>query len=410
MKETYLKEINKYLDEIDYEHDDVGVNKIIQENIKNKASIRKLLKGDDVIIGRTITHIEWSFQDCKDMAKIAGDDSLRGYFLNLRSISGCSPIITTLNKDIKEEILSKTPSKNRKKTSRILKVGTRISKLLNTSFKNYDLNLEYSKMVQEGLGMRIHLSVKPIDFLAMSDGKSWSSCHSMKDLGDYSAAGMTLSADKYALIAWAGINKYSKIWRQIWFVDTDGAFISSLPYPNPNKMASKTVESFLTKALSSKLNSRIVKQKGKFITKTFKKNTKGFFSDITVYCETREFDDKRLNRIGINAFAAPKYKGRIVAGGRYFDLVNGKELDDQIPYEPNNYDLYYDTKCDVCGRGTFSEETVTVNGLVYCEDCQGDLTFCDHCQDLFPEDDGVYVHIDGEEAFVCPECAEKFDY
>lgn len=129
-----------------------------------------------------------------------------------------------------------------------MKIGAKYSRELNKIFVNMGLdkypnyNHDFAA-ISDAINPIANkqtaiLSVNPCDFLKMSYGEKWSSCHNIKERGCYHAGTQSYIMDGSSMIFYTISNSYSgepwenpKLTRQIYCYE-DGAFLQSRNYPN----------------------------------------------------------------------------------------------------------------------------------------------------------------------------------
>lgn len=91
------------------------------------------------------------------------------------------------------------------------------------------------------------LSINPTDFVTMSHGNSWKSCHSFRDRGCYHAGSLSYALDKCTMIAYiipedsdGDYCKVDKIKRLLYMLDeNDKGFMSTKMYPTDDDNAAR---------------------------------------------------------------------------------------------------------------------------------------------------------------------------
>lgn len=153
------------------------------------------------------------------------------------------------------------------------KAGERVSKVLEETLNNEQLNIDYSDIIAKSVvkGV-IEISLDPIEFLLMSVNRSgWESCHAIYkfsqgaySFGCYSSGIFSYMCDETSLIAFRHsgklydyqiekqkISAYSKNWRQIIWIDKGlENFVSSRQYPCYNDEINKEVRELLQTQIS----------------------------------------------------------------------------------------------------------------------------------------------------------------
>jgi len=401
--EDYTKQIKEYFNNIDVDYrDNIIESALSMTNYNAKKELRNLLGGDKIFVGQSLKNIDLyeTTLFSKDNLFIK-DKKLKINLLN--RIINCSEDGRTVCKEIEdynileiEKLLEQTNSKFKGRVKQLFTPGLKLSKLFAKLIQEDSLNIEYSKILQEAKPLSIYLGIRPIDFLTMSDGNSWSSCHSISAGGCYQTGGMSLSNDQYSIIAWAG-EELGKEWRQVFYVDPKQKLIvASRAYPATNSGATELIKRYLKKLIFDGTEEEVIIAKG---------------SNVEKYLETHE-DELFYNDIkeGFteNVFALYK-KGKkpnpIVIGKEVRCPTCGGYLDDP----ENIYCCHkeYEAYCSRCGEGLDEDDIYWVDDEDFCSYCfHRDFFHCASCGDATRLDEGT-ITSDNEQ--ICNYCLDK-DY
>lgn len=264
------------------------------------------------------------------------------------------------------------------------------------------------------------LSLNIMDFLTMSDGNSWDSCHSIRHRGCYHGGTLSYALDNvtailYTLPADTDISagrlwEHGKINRQL-FMFGDNLVIESRLYPDCNKMDIRSAHHDLV----SKLWSEFTHKEWYFVP--------GDNSVVTRFICNHErttgnhYPDYHYNQYNITALRTADFENdeKINIGAISPDIVTGAINSNHevltSTASSESYDLRYE---DVEGYTINNiDNVVFYNGEVYnSEDC----TWCNREAIYVPEDDAVYIDGDyysseyAEENFVrCDHCGDYIE-
>lgn len=251
-----------------------GFDSLLKEWAKNKLWIYKLLE-NKLTLEKEVEHEEISGEEVSDflneVRKISyfieksilkiSRENFKKSKISMRYVPHVFQIPTVF------EVLNKTGE-------------IKISKLLNLVFKCEELNIAYSKLMQNSTKKaKLYISIDPFDYITMSMNKSgWSSCHSLHNseeleetgtrFGCYSAGVFSYLCDETTLISYRTSGKEydynfnkrtikaeSKNWRQLIYLhQSQDYFICSRQYPCLSENNSKIVRSMLEELLEKREN------------------------------------------------------------------------------------------------------------------------------------------------------------
>lgn len=239
------------------------------------------------------------------------------------------------------------------------------------------------------------ISVNEIDFLTMSFGNSWSSCHTidctnrrhMPDgyRGMYSSGTVSYMLDSTSFVVYVVDEKFDgkgrfelqpKILRQMFAYD-DGTLIQSRLYPqgcddDPEaKETRRTLRNIVQRVLSECF---------------------GFTNDWVTKHGTDEIDPYVVSN------------GTHYRDYECFETCTVSILRDHLE-NPTVVEIGHDPICPRCGMEHCNSENLL------CEDCaDGKRTECAECGDRFDPDDYDAVRAYDETEFCCSQCAENAGY
>jgi len=349
------------------------------KSIKKKEKLISLLGSDSLIIGKTkslpvfeednalmnlaIKRIETFGLYSNKYSSIT--NLLEGVFLRLRQRSKNGVLTSNFNAEFPYSEMVKINPKFRIPTK-----GMKVSKVISKWLKDDEINLRVSNLIQESESLEIHLGLRPIDFLSMSDGNSWSSCHSIKKGNCYQTGGASLMQDEVSLVAWAG-DWENKKWRQMFYVDLNSSktIVGSRSYPFINQRATEMIEDYLKDLLFKETEPKIYY--GREVIDLMDHNLYWDDDDESFYdAEDGEFfyhDIVYGFTDGVKGFSDLTFAEPVLeVGGAVQCPVCGEPLysHDQLVCCAN--ELMQET-CDVCGRP--SSETYVLDGERICEQC-----------------------------------------
>lgn len=386
--------------EIVYTHKYADVMRYIN-NINTKLRSYYALKLSDNNVAQMIEDLpryvtlKQKYEDnCKITAlALAFDKEEYEKFYNNRKI-----IETLQNYKLKtvDELLAKFINERLSSNTKIAQPGMKTSRLVQKVLKLLDLPLfEYQKycdainpIMQK---FKMVISINPIDYLTMSFGNEWASCHTIDKenfracnntySGQYCSGTISYMLDKSTVMVYFvkdSVNENyelaDKIKRCCFYIDAmNGDMIQSRVYPdgrdNPKINPAKEI-------MRHKME-EVISQCLQF-DNSFKISQNGSYHDIvdtygTHYADYNEYDDAILIR--------PKHR-----------------VEQKI--EPF-FEIGHDPVCIWCGNEHDNSSTL------YCDDCANNVHKCDGCGELFMEDDDRCNNHDNEGRWFCSEaCAE----
>ncbi len=217
------------------------------------------------------------------------------------------------------------------------------------------------------------------DFVSMSNGNGWHSCHNLGS--DYGQGCIAYAMSPNVLIAYVKneYGEYLKSWRQVVYCDSDTGFaIGSRQYPNVNEGATKGARNLWQKLYNKFYNGE--------------DNTNGF-----VFSKKSEGLAEYL--ITDNDFA-------------YVDIIQLGEQDSRISghvwstwTKENCKNVLNVCPSDVVCLDCGELHDVQENDSVTCTGCDREKSYCECCESRFHEHDVTWV--DSEDGYVCDRCLER---
>ena len=438
---NYIMEgMHRLLSEYEYIYSDKALNKIVNEWSKKKAPLIEAFKRhpnylegkfmiafdtnyerpmDDRGARAFWEWLEWNVvhelkNGVPDEIKRKRDedgclclpDELWNFFTNLHLFA-----VRTISDGTAEMLNRMVPEVRAHKGEKTSRVINRLCKYLGYD-KAADYNREFAKFADSLSPMTITrhtvLSINPLDYLTMSFGNSWSSCHTIDKTnkrgmpnsyhGCYSSGTMSYMLDGTSMVFYTVDSAYDgndywvepKINRQMFHYCAD-KLVQGRLYPQDNDGASNLYT-----------DNRVIVQQ--------------IISTI--------FDFPNLWKLETGTEAAGRYiKTR---GTHYRDYKHYSNCTLSVKKDSENTDFIdvganpicvtcghrhttednicccSEVVCAHCGYEVDISDAIEINGRYYCSDC---VTTCPICGENVMEDDMVYV--DGEDRSVCPHCIEE---
>lgn len=273
------------------------------------------------------------------------------------------------------------------------------------------------------------LSVNPIDFLLMSNGTGWKSCHLIAH-GEYMAGTLSYMGDATSMIFYTTdeereefIPLSDKITRNV-FCYHDGKLLQSRLYPNNDEQIKEKYRQLVQSIFAECLS----------LPNIWKLNKK--FGDVeecvTTTHHSLHYADYKHPQYNPNISVLKDYSQvgeNIVIGS----IAHCVECDVELT-SANSILCTEEYSCEQCGCRLSEDEVCWVNSCAYCSDCayycdccgnyvenitriEDDVYVCDSCIEkyyVFCEDCNTYHHrdnstyIDGEEKYVCNKCLDNY--
>lgn len=254
------------------------------------------------------------------------------------------------------------------------------------------------------------ISLNPIDYLLMSNGNSWNSCHDIGESGDsgcYSSGTISYMLDEHSFLFYTVDASYDgnrielepKIQRQI-FGYNDEVIIQSRLYPQSNDSGAKAVYDDIRAIVQKVISDCLDKP--------------------NIWIKSKN-DVRRVVEHGYGATCYPdwEYLGNLCSISTHKEREDGKEFRKIVlGAEPicitcgcrhgENESIsccengHYCT-CEDCGERIYEDDAYWVDGSPYCCDC---VTYCEDCNEYVRNQDAR--EIDG--VYVCDWCVEHRDY
>lgn len=249
------------------------------------------------------------------------------------------------------------------------------------------------------------ISLNPIDFLLMSNGNSWDSCHYIGDridqAGCYSSGTISYMLDSHSFIFYTVSSDYNgveiertpKLQRQV-FGYNDNQLLQSRLYPQGNDYGAENqytdIRNIVQKVVADCCGKPNLWVKRKVINVE-----RGNYA--TVYNDWYHFSS--LCSVSVFKDVADEEHNQIVMGAEPICIECGHHH-----YQQDNISCCYsDYTCSCCGANIDEDNAYWVGDEPYCRDC---VEWCDECQDWYRREDGRYL--ENYDRWVCDDCLERY--
>ena len=422
-KEKILRDMEELLDEYDYVYTESALEQIVDTWATNKKSIIDLFsRHPNYREGQFMITFDQDYERTTDPAAIKHFaewvylyDNL-GYPQTSILYNWIRDEEHNLSAESKALILSAFPDvqlhEGMKKTRAVNKV---LSELELSHYREY--NREFAKYADAMNPLKIvrHtiISVNPLDYLTMSFGNSWASCHTIdkRNLrgmpntyeGQYSSGTISYMLDKTSFIMYTIDKDFDgedywrsngKINRQMFHLGED-FLVQGRMYPQDNDGAEGIYTDFRNIAQKIIADCKQIPNLW-----TMRKGTNAasewIKSEGTHYRDYHHYDNCTLSiRKGANGLK------QIVVGHRPICIYCGNEHD-----EGSNINCCVaNISCDRCGvvlRPTRDTIYTDDMGYHYCEDCGCE---CHICNEAMSRADATWI--ESENQYVCDDCLQE---
>lgn len=270
--------------------------------------------------------------------------------------------------------------------------------------KHPDYNKEFAKYADSLSPLKIKrhtiLSINPLDYLLMSNGNSWSSCHSIINKGCYSSGTISYMLDGSSMVFYTVDSSYNgneyyyepKINRQMFHYGEE-KLVQGRLYPQSCDCGSKDVYDAY-RAIVQKIMSELYNFPNRWkVSRGTAAACQYVDSEGTHYQDYENFDTCTLSRVRDSENNYDFTIGNdpiCISCGGYHDVEDN--IDCCIG------DGYY---CANCGDWVSEYDVRWSNDTAYCEDC---VTYCEICGDYELNENVQYIDGVGD---VCDYCLER---
>lgn len=271
-----------------------------------------------------------------------------------------------------------------------------------------DYNKEYAKYCDALSPIKVTrhtcISVNPVDYLLMSHGNSWRSCHyigdELHDAGCYSSGTISYMLDEHSMIFYTvgaefgdeDIEREPKIQRQV-FGYNDYQLTQSRLYPSSNDYGSEDLYTEIRNAVQ-KVIADCIEKPNLWVKRKVFNTLKGDYA--TCYADFHYQSDICSTSILKEKVAVADILSPIVLGAQPICISCG---------ETHRFTNHINCcgsgiKCSCCGENIYDEEDVVwIDGNPYCKDC---VEYCDWCGEYHLSGNGEYI--ESASIWVCYDC------
>lgn len=430
VKESIVNEMGNVLGDRDYPYSDYAINRIVDEWAERKRDLIELFSkhpnwNEKKMLIQFDTDIERNF-DVDQVFRFANyllrkyKEKHVGQFLTWESkIMRISGVIKSINCQFFNEnadLLSVLPKINEINENYKIRPNMKCSKAIGKICREEgwdqfeDFNKEYAKFCDalNPLKIRRHtvISLNPLDFLLMSNGNSWSSCHDIgtffADMGFYSSGTISYMLDENSFVFYTVDSSYCgenielqpKIQRQI-FGYNNGYLAQSRLYPGSNDNGAKetyeNIRFVVQKVITDCLG----------VSNLWKRYDGDVENLVYKYAYATCYPDWKEGNPGASCCTVSYIKEmetsphqEIKFGAEPICIECGCQHDTTYSILCCGYE-----KCPECGCVIPQIDAVYIDGEYYCSDC---VEECDCCHEWILKD--RITEIDGEN--VCIDCLE----
>jgi hypothetical protein len=439
-----LSEMKGLLDEYDYSYTSRALNKIIDTWAREKATLIEAFKTHpnylegkfmiafDVDYERVINHAAshafstWIFDYTAGPAHQFMNnlpeeimqqksteqylpDNLYYFLVSLHKIAA-----RTISKETADKLNDIAPAVHAHEGQKTSRVINKLCTYLGYN-KHPDYNKEFAKYADSlsPLIIKRHtiLSLNPLDYLTMSFGNSWASCHTIDKKnkrrmpnsyeGQYSSGTMSYMLDGSSMVLYTVDSSYNgndywtqpKINRQMYHWGKE-KLVQGRLYPQSCDYEDEEYAPY--RNIVQKIISDIFGFPNLWtLTKGSREANSYIITEGTHYPDYQHFSNCTLSRI----------KGS--ENDEYF-TVGADPICIECGYthdEGDNINCcreYHGMECADCGCELDEDERIYVNGEYYCRDC---VSYCDYCHDYHRQ---TSYYIPGRGIDVCESCFESY--
>jgi hypothetical protein len=321
------------------------------------------------------------------------------------------------------------------------KPGQKTSRAVNKIFSNIgaDKLPEYNKLFAQfadsvnplQIDRKAVLSVNPVDYLLMSNGTGWKSCHIITD-GCYQAGCLSYMCDNTTMIfyivdeAEEELPTARKITRNV-FCYSNGKLMQSRLYPDNDEIIKQNYRQIVQDILAKCLELPNIWR--------LEKDFETILSNVETHTDSLNYQDYEFAHFKPNLSFLKDYDlsdEKLVIGSPVYCLECGEKIfetgriscctggyscencgcsvheDDVIWFNDYSYCQSCVSYCDRCGNYTRDEVTCVAGRYDYvCDSCLDDHYKYVDCCDIYVPKEDAYLDSDGE--YICKDClVEKY--
>lgn len=474
--EYLLKSMKALLSEYGYKYDNNALNKIIREWGTKKATLIEAFKrhpnyvpgqfmiafegsyNRDIDVNASKVFSDWLTDNCIHPMRNQIPEAIRiGYPWNGNLPSN---LYEFLHYELHEYAAHTITEDTANRVNRMIpeiraREGQRMSKIINKicAYLGYDkvdgYNREYAKYADSlspiSITRHTVLSLNPLDYLTMSFGNSWASCHTidkknLRDMpnsysGAYSSGTMSYMLDPSSMVLYTVDKSYEgseywsqdKINRQMFHWGED-KLVQGRLYPQANDYNGEAYKPY--RNVVQEIISTIFGFSNLWRVKKGTDNASAYINT----CGTHYPDYYHYSGCNVSIVSSSENTNKFTVGARPICIECGArhgnesnisccafehicpECDDPIDFDYDDYveinGRYYHTSCCCyCDHGehytpystTYVEE---IDGYV-CDECLGEhYTYCECCHEYHRNGSVAYVGSTGRN--VCDDCLERY--
>ena len=422
--EKIRENLENLLDEYDYDYSNHALNKIVNEWNKQKEPLRNVLRNhpnwneeeDMIIFDMDINRkLDKDAVECFRQWMVGRFD-FHEHEAFKQSIWDCKhfPCEQFVSQDTIDWIHKKYPDFKivaGQKTSRAM------NKLFNTLGldKHPDYNRKFAKYTDALNPLKVTrhtvISINLIDYLTMSFGNSWASCHTIDKhnkrrmpndySGCYSSGTLSYALDSTSIVFYTVDSSYNgnefyfepKMNRQMFHFGEDKLVQGRLYPQDCDHGANDTYAQFRNLmqevvALSLGVPNLWMLRRGTEICKNY------IIGRGTHYRDYFHFEN-----CSISFLKNSENENRLHVGAEPICIECGYTHDN----EENINCCRAGYECDCCGCIIDGDEFYEVDGNRYCYDC---ATYCEDCDCVYLKDDMTYI--DSVDRWVCDDCRSEY--
>lgn len=442
-RKSLLKDMEHLLDEYNYDYTEEALNKIIDTWAENKADlITAFKKHPNYLEGKFMIAFNHNYERCMDVRAIV---AFRRWVLNRDNAIAVREFMPEEMREyvtdngllLPDEIFhllrgmqeyqsqyitaGQVGDFNKAYTNINACEGQKLSRVMNKLLtyvgynKLHDYNREFAKYADAVNPLQITrhtiLSVNPLDYLTMSFGNSWASCHTIDKTnkrnmpnsyqGMYSSGTVSYMLDEPSMVFYTVDASYNgndfwnepKICRQM-FHWAEEKLVQGRLYPQDNDGNDSVYTPY--REIVQKIMSEIFDMPNLWTVKrgTYEAS-KYVWSQGTHYRDYENFSNCSLSRP-----KGSENENSFTIGHMPICIKCGEEhgKDDNISCCASQATC---TNCGCVIDGDDNEETIWIEGEPYCRDC---VSWCDCCEDYFV---GGGTEVAGG-YYVCHNCLDNY--
>lgn len=439
-KNVIISEMKDLLDEYDYDYSMSAINKIIDEWSNQKAPlIEAFKKHPNYIEGKFMIAFDADYERSVDknivgefyswiMRQTYSDGSFLPEEIKAQTIAencGYLPhkiycLLSDLHEynriisdDFVEQVNKALPQVHAHKGEKTNRVINRICTALNYNTLP-DYNRVYAKFADALSPLKIKrhtiLSIHPMDYLTMSFGNSWASCHTIDKRnkrgmpnsyeGQYSSGTMSYMLDPSSMVLYTVDKSYdkteyytqSKINRQM-FHWGEEKLVQGRLYPQSCDCDSEAYAPY--RNIVQEIMSTIFDFPNLWIIK----RGSNAASEYIISMGTHYEDYHHFNQCTLSRIKGSKNEAKFIVGADPICIECGRRhsVDENISCCASRQ-----VQCCDCGCWIDEDDALYIDDDWYCSDC---VTYCESCHEHVPSGDAQYVDGYGD---VCDYCLNEY--